>query len=101
MPNMTPVRVYYVPSCGFSAATIAFLAARGAEFEAVNLDLHPDLRDRLQKQLKGQKLETPTLEAGGGLHVAPALSELKELLARWGLPEDAAPHEQLKQQSAH
>ena len=94
---MQPLRVYYVPSCAFSAATIAFLAARGAEFEAVNLDLHPDARSRLDARLSREKLETPTLEAGGSLHVAPPLSELKELLQRWGLSKDAAPHEQLKQ----
>jgi glutaredoxin len=95
---MDRLRIYYVPSCAFSSATIAFLAARGAEFEAVNLDLHPKERSRLGARLQDRKLETPTLEVSGALHVAPPLSELKKLLQRWGLPDRAAPHEKLKQQ---
>ena len=94
---MQRLRLYYVPSCAFSSATIAFLAARGADFEVVNLDEHAELRSELDARLQNQKLETPTLEAGGELHVAPALSELKQRLHRWGLPDDAAPHQKLKE----
>jgi len=93
---MRPVRVYYAPSCAFSAATIAFLVSRGADFESLNLDEHEEARERLQARLRAQKLETPTLEVGAELHVAPPLSDLKQLLQRWGLPDEAAPHQKLK-----
>lgn len=91
---MKPVTVYYAPSCAFSAATISFLTLRGADFRAVNLDEHPDERKRLEGAV--DKLETPTLDIGGALHVAPPLSDLKHLLQRAGLPDTASPHRKLK-----
>lgn len=91
---MKALTVFYVPACPFSAATIAFLASKGAEYRVVNLDLHPDERARLSQRV--EKLETPTLEVGSDVLVAPPLSDLKKLLATWGLPEDAAPYAQLK-----
>lgn len=91
---MKTVTLYYAPSCAFSAATIAFLTLRGADFRVVNLDEHEDVRRRLEGEVEA--LETPTLDIDGALHVAPPLSELKELLSRAGLPEAAAPHQQLE-----
>jgi glutaredoxin len=88
--------VYYSPSCAFSTGTVSFLVGRGADFRLVNLDEDPARRARLEKRLGGRKLETPTLEAGSELHVAPSLSQLKKLLEAWGLPAQAAPHQQLK-----
>jgi len=88
--------VYYSPSCAFSMGTVSFLLGRGADFRLVNLDEDPAGRARLEKRLAGRKLETPTLEAGSDLHVAPSLSQLKKLLEAWGLPAQAAPHEKLK-----
>jgi glutaredoxin len=88
--------VYYAPTCAFSVATLAFLASRGADWRMVNLEQRPDERARLERALEGRKLETPLLEVGGARHVAPPLSELKELLLSWGLPDEAAPHAQLK-----
>lgn len=93
---MKPLNLFYLPSCAFSAGTLSFLMLRGADFHVVNLDEHPDERRRLEEKLGGKKLETPTLEIEGKLHVAPSLSELKELLEQWGLPEEAAPHKELK-----
>lgn len=93
---MRRLRVHYSPSCAFSAGTLSFLVSRGADAELVNLEQHPEERARLEEQLKGKKLETPTLELDGALHVAPPLSELKKLLEAWGLPKAAAPHEKLK-----
>lgn len=94
---MRTVKVYYSPSCAFSAGTVSFLLSRGADFEAVNLEQDPARREKLEQRLGGKKLETPTLEVDGQLHVAPSLSALKGLLEQWGLPEAAAPHQQLKQ----
>ena len=88
---------YYSPSCAFSMGTVSFLIGRGADFRLVNLDEDPARRARLEKRLGGRKLETPTLEAGSDLHVAPSLSQLKKLLERWGLPAQAAPHQKLKE----
>ena len=93
---MDTLTVYYSPSCAFSAGTIAFLMLRGADVRLVNLDQHADARPRLEKRLDGKKLETPLLEASDGLHVAPPLSELKDLLETWNLPDEAAPREQIK-----
>lgn len=95
---MKTLRLYFAPSCAFSAGTVSFLLSRGADFEVINLDEHPDQRARLERQLSGKKLETPTLEVEGELLVAPDLSSLKERLTQWGLPADAAPHLQLKEQ---
>lgn len=89
--------VYYSPSCAFSLGTVSFLIGRGADFRLVNLEENPAERTRLQKRLAGRKLETPTLEARGELHVAPSLSQLKKLLEGWGLPAQAAPHQKLKE----
>jgi hypothetical protein len=97
---MKPLTVHYVPSCAFSAGTIAFLVARGADFSLVNLDEHPDVRKRLTSRLAGKKLETPALEIDGEVHVAPQLSELKKMLASSGLPDDAAPHTKIKKAKA-
>ena len=92
--------VYYSPSCAFSMGTVSFLVGRGADFRLVNLDEDPARRARLEKRLAGRKLETPTLEAGSDLHVAPSLSQLKKLLETWGLPAQAAPHQKLKDAKA-
>lgn len=91
---MKNVTVYYTPSCAFSNAMIAFLVLRGADFRAVNVDEHPREKLRLQSELK--TLETPTLETEGERWVAPTMSELKALLAVWGLDERAAPHDRLR-----
>jgi len=88
--------VYYSPSCAFSMGTVSFLLGRGADFRLKNLDEDPALRTRLENRLAGRKLETPTLEAGSELHVAPSLSQLKKLLETWGLPARAAPHQKLQ-----
>jgi glutaredoxin len=93
--NMQDLTVYYAPSCAFSLATLVFLASRGADAHVVNLEQHPTHRAQLQARLGDRKLETPTLQAGSDLHIAPPLAELKKLLAHWGLPDDAAPYEQL------
>jgi glutaredoxin len=93
---MKTLKLYYSPSCAFSAGTISFLVLRGADVQLVNLDEHKDERDRLQQRLRGHKLETPTIVADDELLVAPSLSELKELLQRWGLSPDAAPHEKIR-----
>jgi glutaredoxin len=92
--------VYYSPSCAFSMGTVSFLLGRGADFRLVNLDENPRERARLEKRLQGRKLETPTLEAGSELHVAPSLSQLKKLLEGWGLPAQAAPHQKLEDAKA-
>lgn len=90
---MKPLTVYYAPSCAFSAGTVSFLLLRGADLRLVNLDQHEGERRRLEGRV--EKLETPTLEVDGALYVAPSLSELKDLLEAWGLPEEAAPHARL------
>lgn len=92
---MKDIVVYYAPSCAFSAGTVSFLVLRGADFTLVNLDEHEEERERLERDLDGEELETPTLEVSGELLVAPPLSDLKALLERWGLPEEAAPHARL------
>lgn len=97
---MKRLTLYYSPSCAFSAGTIAFLALRGADFELVNLDEHREQRERLERELAGKKLETPVLDSTDGLHVAPPLSELKELLEAWRLPPRAAPHEKIRRAHA-
>jgi glutaredoxin len=96
---MQTVTVYYAPTCAFSAGTISFLVLRGADFRVLNLEEHPDERARLQEKLD-RKLETPTLDIGGRLHVAPPLSDLKKLLIEAGLPDAAAPHTKLKASGA-
>jgi hypothetical protein len=73
---------------------IAFLVLRGADFRAVNVDEHPREKVRLESELK--RLETPTIETDGERYVAPTMSELKALLAAWGLDERAAPHTRLE-----
>jgi hypothetical protein len=93
---MRELSVYYSPSCAFSMGTVSFLVGRGADFRLVNLDEDPAGRALLAKRLGGRKLETPTIEAGSDLHVAPTLSQLKKLLEEWGLPAQAAPHQKLK-----
>ena len=96
---MKKLIVHYAPDCPFSAATIAFLTLRGADFESKNLDEHPEDKARLEARAK-KKLETPTLEAlgkeGPEVHVAPPLSQLKELLLKWGLGAEVAPYEQVR-----
>ncbi|MBC7173516.1 MAG: hypothetical protein H5U40_13835 [Polyangiaceae bacterium] len=96
---MRALKVYYSPSCAFSAGTVSFLLLRGADFELINLDEHPDQRDRLENAFEGETLETPVIEASGEGHIAPPLSELKELLESWCLPTNVSPHEQLKHPS--
>lgn len=92
---MKTLTVHVRPTCSFSAAALQFLFTRGADFRVVNLDQHPAEEQRLRAALPG-RLETPTYEVDGELHVAPKLSELAELLVRWGLPGAAYPHEELK-----
>jgi hypothetical protein len=94
---MRELRVYYSPSCAFSMGTVSFLVGRGADFRLVNLDDNGADRARLTKRLAGRKLETPTLDAAGELHVATSLSQLKKLLEAWGLPAQAAPHQKLNE----
>ena len=89
---MKRVDVFYVPTCAFSSGAVNFMFLRGAELRLVNLDLHPEERERLQKKLGDKRLETPTLEVDGELHVAPPLSDLKKLLESWGLPDAVSPH---------
>ena len=84
--HMKRVDLFFAPDCPFSVGTVTFMFMRGADVRLVNLDAHPEERARLEKQLGGRKLETPTLEVDGELHVAPPLSDLKKLLAQWGLP---------------
>jgi hypothetical protein len=93
---MRTLTVHYVPACPFSAGAVAFLLLRGADFEAVNLDENPEERQRIEEALGGRRLETPTFEVDGALHVAPTLTELGFLLEDWDLPRDAAPWEQLQ-----
>ena len=97
---MKRLTLYYSPSCAFSAATIQFLVLRGADFELVNLDEHPDQRERLDRELSDRRLETPLLDGTDGLHVAPPLSELKDLLESWKLSPRAAPHEKIRRAHA-
>ncbi len=89
------MKVYYSPSCAFSVGTVGFLLLRGADFELVNLDEHPEARARLERTLAGERLETPVIEVAGEGHIAPPLSELKELLESWCLPVSASPHARL------
>ena len=98
MKNLT---VYYRPSCAFSVGAMAFLLLRGADFRAVNLELHPDVEGRIDEALGDRKLETPTLEVEGELLVAPSNSELKDLLERWNLPKEEAPYEKVKEAKQH
>jgi hypothetical protein len=93
---MRRLTVHYSPSCAFSMGTVSFLLGRGADFALVNLEENPAERARLEKRLAGRKLETPAVESGSDLHVAPSLSQLKKLLETWGLPAQAAPHQKLK-----
>ncbi len=93
---MKDLVVYYSPSCAFSAGTVSFLLSRGADLRLVNLDEADEVRHRLKQRLGGKRLETPTLEVDGKLLVAPALSDLKDKLESWGLPDEAAPHAQLQ-----
>ncbi len=97
---MKRVTVYYVPTCAFSTGAIAFLVARGADVLLINLDQHPDVREDLTRHLQGAKLETPVFDVEGQIHVAPSLSSLKKMLAEWGLPDEAAPHDELKKRRA-
>jgi len=96
---MKTLTLYYSPSCAFSAGTISFLVLRGADVQLVNLDEHSDEREGLQQRLQGHELETPTIAADDELLVAPSLSELKQLLQRWGLAKDAAPHEKIRKRA--
>jgi hypothetical protein len=93
---MKKITVHYAPSCAFSAAAISFLALRGADFVCRNIDAAGERRRDLERELSGQKLETPTFEVDGRLHVAPSLSSLKALLEEWGLSDEQAPHTQLR-----
>src|SRR5688572_14665539 len=93
---MKSVTVYYRPTCAFSLGVLSFLTLRGADFRVVNLECHEDEQGRLERMLKGGKLETPALEVDERLHVAPNMSELKDLLEEWGLPVEAAPHDELE-----
>ena len=92
---MEPVTVYSSPSCAFSAATISFLALRGADARLVNVEANPEEKRRAAAAVDG-KFETPTLRIGDAWHKAPPLSELKELLLEAGLSDDRAPHTRLK-----
>ena len=94
---MKDLTVYYAPSCAFSAGTVSFLLLRGADAHLVNLDEHPQARSRLEKKLSGRKLETPLLEQGETLHVAPSLSDLKGMLESWGLSPQIAPHAKVRE----
>jgi glutaredoxin len=91
---MKKVTLYYAPSCVFSAGAVAFVMLRGADVELVNLEEHPDRRAEIARKVP--KVETPVFQVGREYHVAPPLSELKELLAQWGLAEQSAPHAKLK-----
>lgn len=96
---MRAMKVYYAPTCAFSAGTVSFLLLRGADFELINLEEHPEERARLERKLEGERIETPVIEVSGERHIAPPLAELKELLEAWCLPESASPHQQLKHPS--
>lgn len=94
---MKRVTVYYRPSCAFSIGVVNFMFLRGADLELVNLDIHPELEKKLDERLGDEDLETPVVEAAGGkLYVAPKMSELKDLLEKWGLDDAVAPHARLK-----
>jgi glutaredoxin len=93
---MRTLTLFYTPSCAFSVGALAFLALRGADVRLLNLERHPEEEERLTATLGGRKLETPTLEVDGELYVAPSLSELRDLLRGWGLPDEASPHAQLR-----
>jgi len=84
------VNVFYVPTCGFSAATAAFLFNRGVSYNLVNLDKASDVRRDLTRRLKVDKLTTPVVESGPDLLMAPPLSRLKELSDIWLEREQAS-----------
>jgi len=67
---MSQVNVFYAPSCGYSAATAAFLLTRGVSYSLINLDKAPELRRDLARRLEVQKITTPVVEAGSDLHMA-------------------------------
>ena len=90
---MKALTVYYVPTCADSAAVVSYLFLRGADARLVNLEQHPDSTDAVKRAADGQ-VRTPMLEVEGEWHAEPTLPELKQLLERWGLPTEAAPHEQ-------
>lgn len=85
--------VYVRPACPFSLGVVGFLFLRGADFRVVNLERHPDQRERVDQRLGDTKLETPILEhESGALHVAPGLSQLSDLLESWGVPLASSPY---------
>jgi glutaredoxin len=95
---MKSLTVFYRPSCAFSVGVVTFLFLRGADVRLVNLDLHSDEERRLDDAIGDSKLETPLLELDGGeRHIAPTMSELKDLLVSWGLSDQVAPHTRLKE----
>ncbi len=93
---MKEVVVYYSPTCAFSAGTVSFLLSRGADLRLVNIDEADEVRHHLKRRLGGKRMETPTLEVDGQLVVAPSLSDLKDKLADWGLPDGDATHAQFQ-----
>src|SRR5436853_7939744 len=90
------LRVYYSPSCAFSMGTVSFLVGRGADFRLVNLEENAAEKARLEKRLAGRKLETPALEAGAQLTVAPSVSPVDKPPEARGLTAQAAPPQQPK-----
>jgi len=90
---MSQVNVFYAPTCGYSAATAAFLLTRGVSYNLINVDKAPHLRRDLARRLKVQKITTPVVEAGDDLHMAPPLSRLKELSDQWLSADEAASRE--------
>jgi glutaredoxin 3 len=52
---MTNVRIYTTTVCPFCHAAKQLLQSLGAEFEEVNLDLQPELRQGLSERLEGWK----------------------------------------------
>jgi len=80
---MPQINVFYVPACGFSAATSAFLLTRGISFKLTNLEPTPEVRRDLERRLGVSKVTTPVLEVDGQLLMAPSLSRLKELSDEW------------------
>jgi glutaredoxin len=97
---MSQVNVFYAPSCGYSAATAAFLLTRGVSYNLINVDKAPELRRDLARRLKVQKITTPVVEAGDDLHMAPPLGRLKELSDQWLSADQAGERERERERDA-
>ena len=72
---MDQVKMYTTPWCGICVSTKRYLKTKNIQFEEINIEQHPEIGDRIERETGGYRI-VPTLEINGKLMVNPSRGEI-------------------------